>query len=1274
MAFGLTNTDNVLYTDDAAYANLNNARSVEFVEIGANGFVYVGGSAGLVSFLVDQTDSSLQHIETIADDGTLHLGASGGFGTAVIGATTFLFHASFASSGVSAFSVNAATGVLTNTSNFTDDGSGGTIALHGANSVAAATIGGNTYLFVTSENDDGLAVLAVNPMGVLSHVESVFDAGALKLDYARDVATAVVGGTTYVFTGANFDGISVFSADSSGHLTNVWNHAGGGANNYANGEVETASVDGNTYLISTGFNANGLSVFSVAANGQLANVFNVVDDANIALANPEWIKTKVIGGITYLFVAASIDSNDGGTHTGAVSVWTVNANGSLTNVANVYDDDTTQMRSISSLGVGLDDGTPFADAGISLFELTAPSPPTATNLTNTKTYTEGDASVDLTNIVVTDADVGETITAILTLSNPLAGALTVSGAAGYTAGTGVWTITDTVANVNAALAAVAFTPAVDNDADATITTHIEDAAHTGPANGLITLDVTPANDPPTASNLTNTKTYTEGAASVDLDNIVVSEVDTSPAQTLTATLTLNAATAGVLTTAGGGTYTAGTGVWTITGTATQVNTALASVSFTPATNNDADTTITTRIRDQNAVGPADGVITLDVTPVNDPPTASNLTNTKAYTEGAASVDLDNIVVSEVDTSPAQSITATLTLSNTAAGVLTTAGGGSYNAGTGIWTITDTVANVNIALASVSFTPATDNDVDTTITTHIEDQNAVGPANGSITLDVTPVNDAPTATNLTQIKTYTEDAASVALDDIVVSEVDTSPAQTITATLTLSNNAAGVLTTSGAATYTSGTGVWTITGTVAQVNAALAAMAFTPATDNDVDATITTHIQDQNAAGPADGSITLDVTPVNDAPAAQNGSTGGNENEVINGTLVATDVDSLSLTYSRVAQAAHGTAVVNANGTFAYTPDTGYNGPDSFTFKANDGSADSNVATVTLAVAPGLIQLTGTQGDDSFTALPGNERIDGLQGYNDTVTFNFRLVDATVTYSGNQVIVDGPGSHTILTGFEKYVFTDGTVNNNDGSPLIDDLFYYSRYHDVWNAHVDADAHYNSSGWHEWRDPSAFFSTAFYLAAYQDVKGAGVNPLTQFDQSGWKDGRVPSPSFDVAAYIAANPDVAAAHVDPLAHFLANGAQEGRLPFAPTGLIAANGFDYIYYLEHNPDVLAAHIDPFLHFQTNGWHEGRNPNAFFDTNGYLATYADVKNAGVNPLDHYHAYGWTEGRDPSIPFDTAEYLGHYPDVAAAHIDPLRHFLANGILEGRTAFNDGAWG
>ena len=83
--------------------------------------------------------------------------------------------------------------------------------------------------------------------------------------------------------------------------------------------------------------------------------------------------------------------------------------------------------------------------------------------------------------------------------------------------------------------------------------------------------------------------------------------------------------------------------------------------------------------------------------------------------------------------------------------------------------------------------------------------------------------------------------------------------------------------------------------------------------------------------------------------------------------------------------------------------------------------------------------------------------------------------------------------------------------------------------------------------------------------------------------------------------------------------------------------------------------------HFNTFGWHEGRDPNALFDTSGYLAVNQDVAAAGVNPLDHYHQSGWQEGRDPSADFDTTLYLIHNPDVAAAGIDPLQHYLQFGI-------------
>ena len=50
-----------------------------------------------------------------------------------------------------------------------------------------------------------------------------------------------------------------------------------------------------------------------------------------------------------------------------------------------------------------------------------------------------------------------------------------------------------------------------------------------------------------------------------------------------------------------------------------------------------------------------------------------------------------------------------------------------------------------------------------------------------------------------------------------------------------------------------------------MNAALAAVAFVPAANFNGDTTIATHIEDAQGDGPADGTISLDGTPVNDAP-------------------------------------------------------------------------------------------------------------------------------------------------------------------------------------------------------------------------------------------------------------------------------------------------------------------------------------------------------------------------------------------------------------------------
>ncbi|PYQ88475.1 MAG: adhesin, partial [Acidobacteria bacterium] len=96
------------------------------------------------------------------------------------------------------------------------------------------------------------------------------------------------------------------------------------------------------------------------------------------------------------------------------------------------------------------------------------------------------------------------------------------------------------------------------------------------------------------------------------------------------------------------------------------------------------------------------------------------------------------------------------------------------------------------------------------------------------------------------------------------------------------------------------------------------------------------------------TVTLTVTPVNDAPVATAQSVTTNQDTAKAMTLTATDVDGDTLTYAVVTAPTHGT-LSGVAPNLTYTPAAGYNGPDSFTFKANDGTVDSAAATVSLTV-------------------------------------------------------------------------------------------------------------------------------------------------------------------------------------------------------------------------------------------------------------------------------------------------------------------------------------
>src|SRR5207248_532913 len=106
-----------------------------------------------------------------------------------------------------------------------------------------------------------------------------------------------------------------------------------------------------------------------------------------------------------------------------------------------------------------------------------------------------------------------------------------------------------------------------------------------------------------------------------------------------------------------------------------------------------------------------------------------------------------------------------------------------------------------------------------------------------------------------------------------------------------------------------------------------------------------------------------------------------------------DADNLSgpayagLTPVLITPPTHGSLTLNTDGSFCYTPAANYYGPDSFTYKASDGTTESNLATVSLTVnnvndTPVAVNDSATTNEDTaknITVLDNDFDLDNLTG-------------------------------------------------------------------------------------------------------------------------------------------------------------------------------------------------------------------------------------------------------------------------------------------------------
>jgi large repetitive protein len=171
-------------------------------------------------------------------------------------------------------------------------------------------------------------------------------------------------------------------------------------------------------------------------------------------------------------------------------------------------------------------------------------------------------------------------------------------------------------------------------------------------------------------------------------------------------------------------------------------------------------------------------------------------------------------------------------------------------------------------------------------------------------------------------------------------------------------------------------------------------------------------------------VEITINPVNDAPIADDDAFVVDQGEEYVGLLTGSDAEDDELEFILVDGPDYGVLVLNADGTFSYTHDDSENYDDSFTFKVNDGSADSNIANVT-------IEINATLPDQNAAPVADDYSFDVDQGevFNGMVTGSDEDEDDELVF----ILVTGPVYGTLVFNADgSFTYTHDDSENYDDS--------------------------------------------------------------------------------------------------------------------------------------------------------------------------------------------------------------------------------------------------
>ena len=671
-------------------------------------------------------------------------------------------------------------------------------------------------------------------------------------------------------------------------------------------------------------------------------------------------------------------------------------NGTLTGTApNVTYTPDANYNGSDSFTFKANDGT--VDSNVATITITINAINDAPVASGQSVTTNEDTAVGIT-LVATDVDAGTTLTYSI-VTAPLHG-----------------TLTGTAPNLT-------YTPALNYNGPDSFTFTASDGSLTS-NTATVSITVTPVNDAPVANdqsitiNEDETRSITLTGSDVDGDALTYSIV-------------------------------AGPTNGTLTGTAPNL-------SYTPNANYNGSDSFTFKVND-GTVDSNVATITITITAINDAPVASgesvttNEDTAVGITLVATDVDAGTTLTYSIVTAPLHG-----TLTGTAPNLTYTPALNYNGPDSFTFTASDGSLTSNTATVSITVTPVNDAPVanDQSITINEDETRSItltgsdvdgdaltysivaGPSNGTLTgtapnLSYTPnanyngsdsftfkVNDGTVDSNVATI-TITINAindAPVASGQSVTTNEDTAVGITLVAT---DVDAGTTLTYSIVTAPLHGT----LTGTAPNLT-------YTPALNYNGPDSFTFTASDGSLTSNT-ATVSITVTPVNDTPVANSQSVSVNEDASVLITLTGSDIDNDPLTYIIVTPPTHG-VLTGTGANITYTPTANYSGPDSFTFKVNDGTADSSPATVTITVNPL---------NDAPVAL--DKTVLYLQ--NVAVSFTIEAVDADPTDVLTFTVLTQPANGTLtgtapnltftpalnFTGTTTFTFkvNDGTVDSN-----------------------------------------------------------------------------------------------------------------------------------------------------------------------------------------------------------------------------------------------------